>query len=179
MKEQEIIELNIHNEKRLIKYKLFKDFEKKHIGKELKLCLEDGLNSENPGYKYIIYLRYYFLPFAFTNGLSCNDLDLLAVQEKEISLIYYSIYQIALRIEEVDPNDIIQWFMQSYIALNQISNQPKEDLLFFTTKLRFLKSYQRKVFDDILLNYEAYYRGFIGSYDIIKEPYFHFKYKSF
>lgn len=177
MKKQEIIELNIHNEKRLIKYHLFKDFEKKHIGKELKLCLEDGLNSENPGYKYIIYLRYYFLPFAFENKFSDNDLNLLAVQKKEISLIYYSIYLTAIVIEEREPREIEHWFMASYIALAQISNQPKEDLLFFTTK--FLKSYQRKVFDDILLNYDSYYRGFIGSYDIIREPYFHFKYKSF
>lgn len=175
MNNKQIDKLNDYNDKRLLKYDLLKTFEKENLGKEFKSCLDIGFSSSNPKVKYMNYLRYYFLPFAFKNQISSNELNLLAIQKKEIGLIYYSLYEIAIKIEEVHPRELVDWFMQSYICLEQISDNARKDILFFLEK-GLLKKSQIEFVNDILRKYDLYYKGFIGTYNIIKEPYFHFRY---
>ncbi len=176
MNKLQLDKLNNANNKRFEKYNILKDFEKKQIGKDFKSSLEEGFNKDNPKYKYINYLRYFFLPFAFKNEISSNDLNLLAIQKNEIGLIYYSIYQIAIKLEEVHPREITHWFLQSYMCLGKISSNPKKDILFFLEKT-LLKENQTEFIIDIFNNYDLHYKGFIGTYEFITEPYFHFKYK--
>lgn len=178
MDNKEILQLRLYNEKRLEKYNLLKKFENKHLGKEFKLALDEGYSSENPKFKYLDYLKYYFLPFVFINKILRNDLNLLAVQKNEIGLIYYSIYITISDIEEVEPREIIHSFLKSVVCLEKISENPKEDILEFLDK-NILKKSQTDFIIEIFNNYENHYIGFKGSYQFIEEPHFHFKYVDF
>ncbi|GAB1309702.1 hypothetical protein KH5_23850 [Urechidicola sp. KH5] len=178
MNEQQIERLNNYNTERLVKYNLFKVFEKEQIGKDFKACLEDGYSSNNSRLKYMNYLRYYFLPYAFINKISSNDFNLLAVQKNEIGLIYYSIYKSAIYIEEVHPRESSHSFLQSYCCLEQISDNPRRDIQFFLDK-GLLKRSQKEFINDILKKFDLHMRGFKGTFTIIREPYFLFKRNSF
>jgi len=178
MKDLELENLNKYNYKRQEKYKLLKVFEQKHLGVSFSLCLTDEFSSDNPKFKYVNYLKYDFLPFAFYNHISENDLNLLAVQKEDIGLIFYSLYSIAQHIEEKKPREIQDWFMQSYVALQEISSNPEKDVRFFLNT-GLIKDSQKNFFKEILMDYDRRYQAFIGSYEIKKEPYFYFKYISF
>lgn len=166
------------NKIRLDKYELFREFENIHLDGSLYSNLKKGFSEENPKLKYENFLRYYFLHFTFVNKIEFNDLILLAVQKNDISLIFYSVYLISQFIEETPPRELQDLFIQSYIALEQISDNVKDDILFlFDTGL--LKTYQLDFFKEILNDLPIRYKAFKGTYQVKLEPYFHFEYISF
>ena len=160
------------------KYKLLQEFEVKHLESDFNTCLRKGFSFENPKIKYKNYLRYHFLHFAFTNQISTNDLNLLAVQKNNVGLIYYSVYRNALLMEEVHDWEIINEFLKSYVSLQQISEYPEDDMRFFIQRT-LIKPSAKKFFEDVLKNYDKHYKGFAGTFNILNEPYFHFQYKTF
>ncbi|WP_298894089.1 hypothetical protein [uncultured Psychroserpens sp.] len=161
------------NKERLTKYESFKSFESKHLNVDLNSCLTKGFSSENPKYKYVNYLRYYFLHYTFENNIDFNDLVLLAMQKKDISLIFYSIYLTSQFIEEKHPRELQDWFIKSYVSLEKISDKPKELISFFLEK-ELIKDSQKKFFQEILNDFTRRYNAFNGTYKIEEEPFLHF-----
>ncbi len=160
------------------KYNLLETFQKRHFKNSFYNGLGKGFGKKNPKYIYTNHLKYYLLHFLFTNNISFNDLIVLAVEKKDIDLIFYSIYLMAQEIEETHPRELQDWFFKIYFSLKQINENPIKEITDFL-KLDLIKKSQLTFFNEIINDFEIRKNAFEGSYLIERKPFFHFKMKDF
>ncbi|MBO6497717.1 MULTISPECIES: hypothetical protein [Roseivirga] len=160
-------------------YELLKRFENEKLGKSFYDVLTEGFSSgaKKPMFPIINYIDFELLPFLWEVKSGSTDLSMMSVFHSDISVGLYSIVNSINQLEKEHPREIRNDLFKSYLALNEFLSEPMVAIkkilvspLLRTSQIEFIQEF---------FAHESCLKEENSSFEIVRKPFFHFKYKQF